>query len=96
MLPYVVMEGGKFSGFIGDLWSNIQTVLGFDYNITLANDYGAMPDEKGHWAGMMGMVHRNEVDIAITDLFVTEQRIKAAHFTNPIMTVGYDNKSVQS
>ena len=88
MLPYVVMEGEKFSGFIGDLWSNIQTVLGFDYNITLANDYGAMPDEKGQWNGMMGMVHRNEVDIAITDLFITEPRIKAVHFTKPIMTFG--------
>lgn len=82
------MDGEKFTGFIGDLWYEIQKVLGFDHNITIATDYGAMPDERGHWKGMMGMIHRNEVDIAVTDLFITEPRKRIADFTTPIMTVG--------
>ena len=43
----------------------------------------------GSWNGMVGMVHRNEVDIAVSDFFITSERQAAVDSTATMGSVPY-------
>lgn len=63
--------------------------LGFSYELLTPSDgsIGApLPD--GNWTGMMGMVLRNEADVIISIISVTEKRSEALPFTYPFDIVG--------
>ena len=81
-LPYSVIAGGKFDGFIGEIWNEIRRSFNFDYTYRIATEFGAAPDKDGNWRGMVGMVHRKEVDIAVADFAPTLIRQQAVDFTS--------------
>jgi len=78
----------RFEGYLKDLADMLALNLGFNYKIRLVNDskYGAA-NEKG-WNGMIGELIRNEVDMAIAPLTITNSRLRVVDFTQPIMTTG--------
>lgn len=47
------------------------------YEIT--NNWGYQ-DKNGSWNGLMGMLHRREIDIGGTCLYITANRMDAAEF----------------
>lgn len=55
--------------------------LGFEYQLLVPEDgeWGRQEDD-GAWTGMLGMVHREEVDVAIGHLTVTQSRQSAVDF----------------
>ena len=88
-IPFSIVHGPKnFTGFIGDIWTEIEKTLGFESKISLATQYGGAPDAKGNWKGMVGMVHRNEVHIAVADFFPTPLRKNVVDFTSAISRTG--------
>ncbi|GFS74566.1 lig_chan-Glu_bd domain-containing protein [Trichonephila clavipes] len=58
----------------------LSSKLGFDYKLIIPDDkeWGKFVD--GQWTGMIGMVHRNEADIALGDLTVSDPRFKIVDF----------------
>ncbi|KAF8793891.1 glutamate receptor ionotropic, kainate glr-3-like [Argiope bruennichi] len=42
-----------------------------------------VPNVKGNWSGLMGMVQREEVDMAIGTIFISEKRMSVAAFSYP-------------
>ncbi|GFQ94306.1 lig_chan-Glu_bd domain-containing protein, partial [Trichonephila clavata] len=72
----VIFTGGVEAKLIEILSSK----LGFDYKLIIPDDkeWGKMVD--GQWTGMIGMVHRNEADIALGDLTVSGPRFKVVDF----------------
>ena len=83
-----MVNGSHFSGFIGDIWNNIERELMLQSKIYVATQYGASPDENGNWKGMIGMLHRNEVHVAVTDFFPTPERSPVVDFVSPIARTG--------
>ncbi|XP_045110455.1 glutamate receptor U1-like isoform X3 [Portunus trituberculatus] len=74
------------SGPMANLLNALADTLNFSYTLVRPPDgaWGA-PDELGNWNGMIGMVRRNEADLALGPFGMTEERTKAAEFSYPIM-----------
>ncbi|KAG8178946.1 hypothetical protein JTE90_027825 [Oedothorax gibbosus] len=74
----VTFKGGVEANFIKVL----SEALGFDYNLTIPKDkeWGRHPLTGRTWTGLIGMVERNETDIAIGDLTITKNRASAVDF----------------
>ena len=75
-----------FKGFFADIWHDLSTELNFTYTLYKRNQWGSLVN--GSWNGMVGMLHKGEIDIAPTDITVTKERSKAVDFL-PTMTEGY-------
>ncbi|GFY56164.1 acetoacetyl-CoA synthetase [Trichonephila inaurata madagascariensis] len=55
--------------------------LGFKYQLVITDDaeWGQLKDD-GNWTGIIGLVHRNEADIAIAHLTMSPERSSVADF----------------
>ncbi|GFQ78990.1 glutamate receptor ionotropic, delta-1 [Trichonephila clavata] len=86
MFEVNVSDDGKveLSGVEGKFLNLISSILKFKYYLASPpyRDWGRI-DENGNWTGLMGMVHRKEVDFALSTLTITEDRMEAVHFTTP-------------
>ncbi|GFS88823.1 glutamate receptor ionotropic, delta-1 [Trichonephila clavipes] len=86
MFEVNVSDDGKaeLSGVEGKFLSLLSSILKFKYHLASPpfRDWGRI-DENGNWTGLMGMVHRKEVDFALSTLTITEDRMEAVHFTTP-------------
>ncbi|XP_053634332.1 probable glutamate receptor [Cherax quadricarinatus] len=60
-------------------------IINFEYELVLApeNLWGG-PLRNGSWTGMLGMLQRNEVELAIAPFFVTPERESVCDFTTPV------------
>ncbi|KAF8793325.1 Glutamate receptor ionotropic like protein [Argiope bruennichi] len=67
-------------GVEGKLVEMLSSKLGFDYEFILPGDRSWGKLEDGIWNGMIGMVHRNESDIALGDITISEKRMNAVDF----------------
>ena len=86
--PFSFVIDNKFTGLLGDIWTGIEKSMGVQSRMHLGTQYGAAPDQNGQWKGMIGMVHRNEVDVAVADFFPTPLRQNVVDFTAPILRTG--------
>ena len=50
---------------------------------TLEKDEWGRPTENGNWTGLIGMVHRGEVDMAINSILITQARMEVVDFSYP-------------
>lgn len=62
------------------------SALGFDYELHFPKDgeYGRLMSN-GSWTGLVGMLHRNEVDLVCSGLMMTERRARVVDFTTSYM-----------
>ncbi|XP_050719652.1 probable glutamate receptor isoform X2 [Eriocheir sinensis] len=86
--PYVslVTEGRtivKATGILLNALDTFSATFNFSYVLKLPDDdqWGALKD--GRWTGMVGEVHRREVEMALGPTSITEAREKAIDFTVP-------------
>ena len=72
---------GKYSlsGFQGEVWEGMTEKLQLEYVTVLGQQYGSK-NENGDWTGMIGMLHRNEADIAIAQFTPTKERYEIVDF----------------
>ena len=72
--PYFIISGDNehqlFSGFMTMVLDYLEKSLNFTSTIVRPPDgsWGAYDSRSGKWGGMVGMVHRNEVDFALGKL----------------------------
>ncbi|GFU53886.1 glutamate receptor ionotropic, delta-1 [Nephila pilipes] len=74
----------ELSGVEGKFLNLISSILKFKYQLAIPpyRDWGRL-DENGSWTGLIGMVHRNEVDFALSTVTISEDRMEAVDFTTP-------------
>ena len=70
------------SGYYGEIWIDIAEKLGLEYEVIEEQTYGLL-QENGSWSGLAGMLHRNEVDIAVADFYATPSRKTIVDFAMP-------------
>ncbi|XP_054706103.1 glutamate receptor 2-like [Uloborus diversus] len=78
-------KGGlRTSGVDAGLLDLIAEILGFQYELVIPKDeeWGRL-EENGSWSGMIGLVLREEVDLAMTFLSPTEERKSVVPFSIP-------------
>ncbi|XP_063881241.1 glutamate receptor ionotropic, kainate 3-like isoform X2 [Scylla paramamosain] len=88
-LPYVSLklDGRRVlgaSGILIELLHSLTRLYNFSYTMKLPDDdqWGSINSE-GKWNGMVGEVHRYEMDMALGPTSITEEREKAIDFTTP-------------
>ncbi|RWS04264.1 Glutamate receptor: ionotropic kainate 2-like protein, partial [Dinothrombium tinctorium] len=95
--PYVMKkkdadkyEGkNKYEGYCIDLLQTMSDEEGFDFEIYLnPENSNGKPLNNGSWSGIMGDVIQGRVDMAISDLTITHERLQAVDFTMPFMNLG--------
>jgi len=74
-----------YEGFIKDLVEEITSTQGFTYELQLSvdNKYGV--ENGGNWSGLVGMLHRGEIDMIAADLTVTWSRMEVIDFSKPFL-----------
>ncbi|XP_042908502.1 probable glutamate receptor [Parasteatoda tepidariorum] len=74
------------SGFEAELINLLSRKLNFEYEILVPTDllYGSR-DAFGNWTGMMGMLARNEADVAFSLMGITEERSAVVDFSIPYL-----------
>ncbi|XP_063840772.1 glutamate receptor 4-like isoform X2 [Scylla paramamosain] len=96
-LPYTYVTkepGGNLSagGPIGKLLDIFAQYLKFEYELVRPPDsYWGIKFPNGSWNGMVGMVHRNEVEMALGPFAVTAQREEDIDFSMAVLT---DNQAI--
>ncbi|KAK3586165.1 hypothetical protein CHS0354_029357 [Potamilus streckersoni] len=78
----------RYEGYCIDLAEELSKRVKFTYTIKLVNDqnYGKFVD--GAWNGIIAELLKDEADIAIAALTITEAREKVVDFTKPFMNAG--------
>ncbi|XP_069160802.1 probable glutamate receptor [Procambarus clarkii] len=76
----------KFMGPMEDLMDYIAKALNFSYSIVRPHDevFGSKLDD-GSWSGILGMVMRQEVELAVGPIRLSGDRIEVVDFTVPVM-----------
>ena len=72
----------QISGYYGDIWLEIAEKLDFEFEVIEGYSYGLL-QENGFWNGLVGMVYRNEADIAVAGLYFTGSRNTVVDFALP-------------
>ncbi|GIY79739.1 lig_chan-Glu_bd domain-containing protein [Caerostris extrusa] len=72
------------SGIEAKLLNILSEQLNFSYDIMMANDkqWGST-DQHGNWTGVIGMLIRNEADIGLSHMAITEKRTHVVDFSFP-------------
>ncbi|GBN37490.1 Glutamate receptor ionotropic, delta-1 [Araneus ventricosus] len=73
----------KISGVEGKFLDIIASALKFNYQLFSppVRDWGRL--QNGNWTGLIGMVHRKEVDLALSTLTMSDDRMQDVDFTSP-------------
>ncbi|XP_070196715.1 glutamate receptor 2-like [Littorina saxatilis] len=83
------MGNDRFEGYCADLIAKIAEIVGFHYILKQVSDqsYGTrLPD--GSWNGMIGELIREEADIAVAALSISEVRERVVDFSKPYLDTG--------
>ena len=77
-------------GIAIELLRMLETDLFVDVELHLSKDgkYGILDTKTNKWNGMIGELIRNEADMIVADLTITDDRTKVVDFTQPFMEVG--------
>ncbi|XP_069675203.1 probable glutamate receptor [Periplaneta americana] len=85
--PYNKEKDGscRISGYIGDMWQLLEELMDFKTNITPPVDmaWGSI-NNNGDWNGMVALLQKHQVDVAINAFMMTSERSDVMDFTTPI------------
>ncbi|GFU40891.1 lig_chan-Glu_bd domain-containing protein [Nephila pilipes] len=79
----------RIDGIEAKLVKTIMSKIGVDYEIVIPKDgqYGLKLND-GNWTGIMGMLHKGEADIGVSNIGMYEDRYKSVDFSLPYMWEG--------
>ncbi|XP_063239040.1 glutamate receptor ionotropic, delta-1-like [Bacillus rossius redtenbacheri] len=74
-----------YGGYVGKLWNVLEQKLGFrtEYRV-VAPDVGTGTENNGSWNGVVGMVVRGEVDVALELYSMTSKRLAVVDFSSAV------------
>jgi len=76
--PFVMKDGDRYSGMAIDLWEGAARRLGVD------SDYKVLPT----FSSLLDATARGDVDVAVTNLTITQDRARRIDFTQPWYDAG--------
>ena len=76
--PFVMSTADGFSGFSIDLWAKIATTLGWTWNY---QPVASIPE-------LLDKLNKGELDVGVTDLSITSERLREVDFTQPYLDAG--------
>ncbi|PSN53199.1 hypothetical protein C0J52_04507 [Blattella germanica] len=73
-------------GFFGKIWRSLEKTMNFttEYSKPADDAWGSLT-KNGTWNGMIGMILRNEVEIAVAEFTMTALRAGVVDFTIPLI-----------
>ncbi|GBN48827.1 Glutamate receptor ionotropic, delta-1, partial [Araneus ventricosus] len=76
----------EFSGVEGEILNVLLESLGLQYDFVIPKDlqWGRL-EKDGNWSGMVGMIQRDEADLAFSYLSMTEERSRVIGYSKPYM-----------
>lgn len=75
------------SGYFARVWEELSVRLNFKINYILSKDNSIgklLPN--GTWTGLIGMLTKNELDVAVSDFTITAQRVPYIDFSLPLLS----------
>ncbi|ODN06109.1 putative glutamate receptor [Orchesella cincta] len=85
----------RYKGFVKDFLEELVNILGYEYEIVLAQDHrpivvsSRVNFTSGYWDGVIGMLVRNEADLAFGETDVTMERAQVVDFSVPVLTTKF-------
>ncbi|CAL8095543.1 unnamed protein product [Orchesella dallaii] len=84
----------RFRGFVKDFLEELLILLDYDYEIKLAQDHrpsvsAGVNLTSGYWDGVIGMLVRNEADLAFGETEATMERARVVDFSVPVLTTRF-------
>ena len=70
--------------YFGEVFNQLEKSLNFTY-VLVPNDGVFGNNDSGKWTGVVGMVHRGEVDVGIAHFTPTRYRKEVVDFAYPLM-----------
>lgn len=78
----------ELTGYLGEVWQEMANKLHLNFTIVEGYQYGIM-EPNGNWTGMIGMLHRNEAEMAVADFTPTQSRSQVVDFAMAFLTDRY-------
>ena len=73
-------QGYNLTGMFQEIAQTLEQTCNFTFNMTEIKEFGVQ-NEDGSWTGIMELLRKNELDVAIADLTPTDQRSLIADFS---------------
>ncbi|XP_063881027.1 glutamate receptor ionotropic, kainate 5-like [Scylla paramamosain] len=84
------LGGGNITGFVGDIVTALRDAHNFSvsFNVLEGYAYGKLKDSSSNeWTGMVGALQSGEADLTVSELSITEERLKVVTYTQPIYII---------
>ncbi|CAL1284856.1 unnamed protein product, partial [Larinioides sclopetarius] len=93
MPPFVAVEetekGDVLGGFIPQIMEMVARWMNLELTF-IREPYDTYGDRKNNtWNGMVGMLHRNEVDLILNPILPSDELLEFLYYTNPITIEAY-------
>ena len=79
------MNNTCFRGMFADIWDEMSRDMNFSYSVRRVEEWGSYVN--GTWNGMVRMLQKNQVDIAVSGLAITKDRSDVIKFLPSMLTV---------
>lgn len=84
--PFIAAQQGPLTGLFAKILEELSLSLNFSMTIAYKEEsYGNYNETTGQWTGVIGRLHRRDVDLGVAEFTMTEQRLDTVDFTLPIM-----------
>ncbi|PSN42624.1 Ionotropic receptor 113 [Blattella germanica] len=90
--PFTILENSEekgiaIGGFMGDVWNILQGTLEFSTTFQVENTFGVVTN--GSWNGMIEMLRTKQIDVAVSEFTLTDERMQVVDFAIPIIYTRY-------
>lgn len=73
-------------GYFPAVWKQLEEILNFtSVHFPSVDNVTGIPEENGTWSGLVGMLQRKEIDVAVSEFIMDEQRSHVVEFTRPLL-----------
>ncbi|THK32979.1 glutamate receptor ionotropic, kainate 2 [Diachasma alloeum] len=82
-------KNGDLHGYLGRVVKALSQFMNFTISsVTIERSYGRWDPDASEWTGVLGKLHRNEVDMGVSSFIMTNERREVVDFTIPTV---YEN-----
>ncbi|XP_034939387.1 glutamate receptor ionotropic, kainate 2-like [Chelonus insularis] len=82
---FFYFTNNTLDGYMGEIVTELQYAMNFSINKLIENDrFGIWNDHQQKWTGMVGVISRQEADLGVGELSMTNDRREIIDFTLPL------------
>ena len=80
-------KNGKLIGYLADVLDLLKETINFKIkHVKEESDAGTWNEDRKTWSGAVGLIVAGEVDLVVSDLSITPQRMFSADFSVPLLS----------